>query len=43
MLILVESTGVARTFIGEEAGTPEGRVLITRLGEDTIGSPWWPW
>lgn len=39
-LIRVQSTGTARTKAGGDAGTPDGRVLITTLGADTMGSAW---
>lgn len=40
-LTRVLSIGTARTIAGGEAGIPDGKVLITRLGADTIGSAWW--
>lgn len=38
IVMLVASTGVARTFSGGDAGKPNGNVLIMTLSLEKIGS-----
>lgn len=38
IVILLESTAVARTITGADVGGPAANVLITTLGRETIGS-----
>lgn len=38
ILMLVASTGVARTFCGGDAGKPNGKVLMITLSLEKIGS-----